>query len=36
VNRELSLDPTDAKIKNDPAAMKFWDREYEKGWEPRI
>jgi predicted dehydrogenase len=36
VNRELNLDPTDGKIKNDPAAMKFWDREYEKGWEPRI
>jgi predicted dehydrogenase len=36
VNRELTLDPSDGKIKNDPAAMKFWDREYEQGWEPRI
>jgi hypothetical protein len=36
VNRELNLDPADGKIKDDPAAMKFWDREYEKGWEPRI
>ena len=26
--------PTDGKIKNDPEAMKLWDREYEKGWEP--
>ncbi len=36
VNRELNLDPSDGKIKNDPEAMKGWDREYEKGWEPRI
>jgi len=36
VNRELNLDPTDGKIKNDPEAMKFWDRDYEKGWEPKI
>jgi predicted dehydrogenase len=36
VNRELNLDPTDGKIKNDPEAMKFWDRDYEKGWAPRI
>ena len=36
VHRELNLDPSDGKIKNDPEAMKFWNREYEKGWEPRI
>ena len=36
VNRELALDPIDGKIKNDPEAMKFWDRDYEKGWAPRI
>ncbi len=36
VNRELNLDPSDGKIKNDPEAMKYWNREYEKGWEPRI
>ena len=36
VNRELNLDPADGKIKNDPEAMRYWDREYEKGWEPRI
>jgi predicted dehydrogenase len=36
VHRELNLDPTNGKIKNDAEAMKFWNREYEKGWEPRI
>jgi hypothetical protein len=35
-HRELNLNPTDGKIENDPEAMKFWNREYEKGWEPRI
>jgi predicted dehydrogenase len=36
VNRELNLDSADGKIKNDAEAMKYWNREYEKGWEPRI
>jgi predicted dehydrogenase len=36
VHRELNLDPTNGKIKNDAEAMTFWNREYEKGWEPRI
>jgi predicted dehydrogenase len=36
VNRELHLDPTDGKIRNDAEAMKMWDREYEKGWAPHI
>ena len=36
VNRELNLNPADGKIKNDPEAMKYWNREYEKGWDPRI
>ncbi len=36
VNRELNLDASDGKIKNDAEAMKYWDRAYEKGWEPRI
>jgi predicted dehydrogenase len=36
VNRELNLDSTDGKIQNDPEAMKFWDRDYEAGWEPKV
>ena len=24
----------DGKILNDPEAMKYWGRKYEKGWEP--
>jgi predicted dehydrogenase len=36
VNRELHLDSADGKIKGDSQAMALWDREYEKGWEPRI
>jgi predicted dehydrogenase len=36
VNRELHLDSADGKIKGDTQAMALWDREYEKGWEPRI
>jgi hypothetical protein len=30
------LDPANGEIKNDAEAMKYWNREYEKGWEPRI
>lgn len=36
VQRELKLDPTTGHILNDPEAMKFWDREYEKGWAPHL
>ena len=36
VNRELHLDAQDAQIQNDPDAMKFWTREYEKGWAPHV
>jgi predicted dehydrogenase len=36
VNRELHLDPADGRIRNDAEAMKMWDREYEKGWAPKI
>ena len=35
-NRELQLDPKQARIQADPAAMKMWGREYEKGWEPQV
>ena len=36
VNRNLELDPTDGKVRNDTEAMKGWDREYEKGWAPHL
>jgi predicted dehydrogenase len=36
VNRELQLETEDAKIKNDPQAMKMWEREYEPGWAPHV
>jgi predicted dehydrogenase len=36
VHRDLHLDPQDAHIQNDPEAMKFWTRDYEKGWEPHV
>ena len=37
VQRELNLEPANgAKIKNDPEAMKFWTREYDPNWTPKI
>jgi predicted dehydrogenase len=36
VNRELQLNTADGKIQNDAAAMKFWGRDYEKGWAPTL
>jgi predicted dehydrogenase len=36
VNRELQLDPKNGHIQGDPEAMKMWQREYEKGWEPHL
>ena len=36
VQRELKLDPKDAHILDDPGAMKFWGRKYEKGWAPHL
>ncbi|WP_446741656.1 Gfo/Idh/MocA family protein [Silvibacterium acidisoli] len=36
VGRQLSIDTQTAHIKNDPEAMKYWDREYEKGWEVKV
>jgi predicted dehydrogenase len=36
VNRELRLDTKDGRIQDDVVAMKLWDREYEKGWEPHV
>lgn len=36
VNRELHLDTKDGRIQNDAEAMKLWQRDYEKGWEPQV
>ena len=36
VNRELCLDTKTGKIEDDPNAMKYWGREYEKGWAPHL
>ena len=35
-NRILTLDTADGKIQHDPEAMKYWNRSYEKGWEPTV
>ncbi|MRG47028.1 gfo/Idh/MocA family oxidoreductase [Chitinophaga sp. SYP-B3965] len=32
----LHIDPSNGHIKNDPAAMKFWKRDYQPGWEPTV
>lgn len=32
----LDIDPKNGHIKNNPAAMKFWKRDYQKGWEPKV
>jgi predicted dehydrogenase len=36
LNRELQLNTADGKVQNDPAAMKLWGRDYEKGWAPTL
>jgi predicted dehydrogenase len=32
----LHIDSSNGRILNDPAAQKFWQRDYESGWEPRV
>jgi hypothetical protein len=34
--RALKTDPSNGHILDDPEAMKFWNREYEPGWEPTL
>ena len=36
VGRSLEINPKNGHILNDKGAMKFWSREYEKGWAPKI
>jgi predicted dehydrogenase len=36
VGRTLKVDPNTGRILQDKAAMKLWQRDYEKGWEPKI
>ncbi len=36
VGRTLNIDPNNGRILKDRAAVKFWAREYEKGWEPKV
>jgi predicted dehydrogenase len=32
----LNIDPANGHIINDPVANKYWSREYEPGWEPKL
>lgn len=34
--RALDLDPATGRIQHDAGAMAYWQREYEKGWEPKV
>ena len=36
LGRSLHIDTANGHILNDPDAMKYWAREYEKGWEPTL
>ena len=36
VGRSLDIDSKNGHIINDKDAMKYWSREYEKGWEMKI
>ena len=32
----LQINPDTGQIRDNSEAMKFWKREYEQGWEPKI
>lgn len=34
--RTLNIDPKNGHILNDKEAMKYWTREYQPGWEPKV
>jgi predicted dehydrogenase len=36
VGGSIQVDPNSGKIVNSEAAQKFWKREYEPGWEPKV
>ncbi len=36
VGRTLTCDPASGRIVGDRAAARLWEREYRKGWEPRV
>ncbi len=36
VGRSLTINPKNGHILNDKAALKYWSREYQAGWEPKI
>jgi predicted dehydrogenase len=36
VGRSLEINPKNGHILNDKGALKYWSREYQPGWEPKI
>jgi len=34
--RSININPANGRIVNDSDAQRFWSRDYEKGWEPKI
>lgn len=36
VGRNLKIDPKTGRILNDSEAMKYWQRTYQPGWEPKV
>ena len=34
--RTLNIDPKNGHIINDKESMKYWNREYQPGWEPKL
>lgn len=36
ITRDLTIDPSNGHVRNNPEAMKLWTRTYEKGWEPTL
>jgi hypothetical protein len=36
IGHTLNIDPSNGHIIGDTEAMKYWGRDYEKGWEPVV